>query len=79
MVAQVLREYGRIDILVNNAFISGGYALVTETSEETWDRVIAVNLKGYFNCAKAAAKAEHSLSSLDSISQHQIVSIANPY
>ena len=57
MVAQVLREFGRIDILVNNAFISGGYALVTETSEETWDRVIAVNLKGYFNCAKAADKA----------------------
>ncbi len=46
MVNQVLQEFGRIDILVNNAYISGGYALITETSEETWDRVIAVNLKG---------------------------------
>ena len=40
----------------NNAFISGGYALITEISEETWDRVLDVNLKGYFNCAKAVAK-----------------------
>jgi len=56
MTNQVLQEFGRIDILVNNAYISGGPALITETSEETWDRVIAVNLKGYFNCAKAAAR-----------------------
>jgi len=56
MVKDVFEKYGHIDILVNNAYISGGYAIVTETSQETWDKVIAVNLTGYFNCAKAVAK-----------------------
>jgi len=56
MVEDVFERYGRIDILVNNAYISGGYALVTETSQETWDRVIAVNLTGSFNFARAVAK-----------------------
>lgn len=56
MVESVFKKYGRIDVLVNNAYISGGYAIVTETSQETWDKVIAVNLTGYFNCAKAVAK-----------------------
>ena len=56
MVEQVFNEYGSVDILVNNAYVSGGYALVTETSQETWDKVIAVNLTGAFHCAKAVAK-----------------------
>lgn len=56
MVEDVYRKFGRIDILVNNAYISGGYAIVTETTQETWDKVIAVNLTGYFNCARAVAK-----------------------
>jgi NAD(P)-dependent dehydrogenase (short-subunit alcohol dehydrogenase family) len=56
MVEKVFDEFGRIDVLVNNAYISGGYSIVTETSQETWDQVIAVNLTGSFNCAKAVAK-----------------------
>jgi 3-oxoacyl-[acyl-carrier protein] reductase len=55
MVEDVFKKFGRIDILVNNAYISGGYAIVTETTQETWDKVIAVNLTGYFNCARAVA------------------------
>ena len=56
MVEDVYKKFGRIDILVNNAYISGGYAIVTETTQETWDKVLAVNLTGYFNCARAVAK-----------------------
>lgn len=56
MIEDVLSRFGRIDVLVNNAYIGGGYALVTETTQETWDRVLAVNLTGYFNCARAAAR-----------------------
>jgi 3-oxoacyl-[acyl-carrier protein] reductase len=56
MVDDVFDKYGRIDVLVNNAYISGGYALVTETTQETWDSVIAVNLTGAFNFARAVAK-----------------------
>jgi NAD(P)-dependent dehydrogenase (short-subunit alcohol dehydrogenase family) len=55
VVDDVFQKYGRIDILVNNAYISGGYAIVTETSQETWDSVIAVNLTGSFNFARAVA------------------------
>lgn len=56
VVEDVFKKFGRIDILVNNAYISGGYALVTETSQETWDSVIAVNLTGAFNFARACAR-----------------------
>ncbi|MFW9967626.1 MAG: SDR family NAD(P)-dependent oxidoreductase [Candidatus Thorarchaeota archaeon] len=56
MVEEVFNKFGRIDILVNNAYVSGGYAIVTETSQETWDNVIAVNLTGAFHCAQAVAK-----------------------
>lgn len=46
-VRAVLAEYGRIDVLVNNAGIFVRNA-ITEVSEEEWDRVLSVNLKGYF-------------------------------
>lgn len=47
MVKQALDRYGQIDILFNNAGISGVGAL-HETSEELWDRVVNVNIKGVF-------------------------------
>jgi 3-oxoacyl-[acyl-carrier protein] reductase len=54
MIEEVVRTYGRIDILVNNAAIwIGGSTL--DTKEEDWDNVIAVNLKGPFNCSQEAA------------------------
>src|SRR5215813_1234515 len=56
MVDQVMTQFGRVDMLVNNAYISGGYAPIADTTDETWNRVLAVNLTGYFNCARAAAK-----------------------
>jgi len=52
MVSQVQRSFGRIDILVNNAGIIRRGTIETVT-EEDWDRVIEVNLKGTFNCCKA--------------------------
>ena len=47
------RKYARIDALVNNAAIRL-HGAILETSEETWDRVMAVNLKGMFLATKAA-------------------------
>lgn len=55
MVDQVERVYGRIDILVNNAGIIRRGTIETVT-EEDWDRVIEVNLKGPFNCSKAVVE-----------------------
>jgi NAD(P)-dependent dehydrogenase (short-subunit alcohol dehydrogenase family) len=41
-------QFGRIDVLVNNAGISPVYGRLSEVSEELWDKVFAVNLKGPF-------------------------------
>lgn len=55
LVAGAIDEYGRIDILVNNAgIVSGGDFL--DISEEEFDNVMSVNLKGSFLCSQAAAK-----------------------
>ncbi|MEE8473118.1 MAG: SDR family NAD(P)-dependent oxidoreductase [Dehalococcoidia bacterium] len=52
MVRRVVAEWGRIDILVNNA-ASGSYLPFQETSTELWDRVVAVNLRGTFLCTRS--------------------------
>ncbi len=55
LVASTLDLHGRIDVLVNNAgMIAGGDFL--DISEEDFDRVIAVNLKGAFMCGQAIAR-----------------------
>jgi len=54
MVEQVVRSFGRIDILVNVAGILRDRMLFNMTEAE-WDAVIAVHLKGMFNCTRAAS------------------------
>jgi 3-oxoacyl-[acyl-carrier protein] reductase len=54
MVQTVMREFERLDILVCNAGINWD-GVIWKMSEEQWDTVINVNLKGYFNYNKAAA------------------------
>jgi len=51
----VLAEFGRIDILVNNASITAEEIAVNEMSEEAWDRVVNANLKSQFLCCCAVA------------------------
>ena len=55
LVARVMAEFGVIDILVNNAavFIDGP---MLELHEDDWDRVIDINLKGYYLCSQAVGK-----------------------
>lgn len=55
-IGGILSEFGQLDILVNNAAISGTIQLgtLTEISSEDWDRVMAVNVRGTFECIKAA-------------------------
>ncbi len=50
-----IANFGRVDILVNNAGITRDN-LIMRISEEDWDTVIDVNLKGAFNCCKAAIR-----------------------
>ena len=55
MIDAVIKEFGRIDILVNNAGITRDNLLM-RMKEEDWDAVLNTNLKGVFNCTKAAVK-----------------------
>src|SRR5712692_5813436 len=52
MVAKTIASYGRIDCAFNNAGIEGRMANTVECTEETWDRTIAINLKGVWLCMK---------------------------
>jgi NAD(P)-dependent dehydrogenase (short-subunit alcohol dehydrogenase family) len=52
MVAKTVQTYGRIDGAFNNAGIEGRMATTVETSEENFDRTIAINLKGVWLCMK---------------------------
>jgi NAD(P)-dependent dehydrogenase (short-subunit alcohol dehydrogenase family) len=53
LVAETIKQFGTIDILVNNAGIEGHPCLTQDISEEQWDRVLSVNLKGVFLCCQA--------------------------
>ena len=52
MVADIIEHFGQIDVLINNAGITDD-ALLMRMTEESWDRVINVNLKSVFNTTKA--------------------------
>ncbi len=55
LVNQVMADFGKLDVLVNNAGITKD-GLLMRMSEEQWDTVINVNLKSVFNLTKAAIK-----------------------
>ncbi len=52
----IIEETGKIDILVNNAGITRD-TLLMRMSEEDWDMVLNINLKGAFNCIKAVTRS----------------------
>ena len=56
VVGLAVEKFGRVDILVNTAAIVDKHRSV-DLTEEDWDRSMAVNLKGAFFCAQAAARA----------------------
>ena len=72
LVAAAVQQFGQLDVLVNNAGISGGAQLAHELEVDTWDRVIAVNLRGPFLCARAALP--HLIAA-----QGAIVNVASTY
>ncbi|HKA62314.1 MAG TPA: SDR family NAD(P)-dependent oxidoreductase [Methylomirabilota bacterium] len=55
-IARVESEWGRLDVLVNNAGITGRSFPIWELSDEDWQRVIDVDLTSVFLCCRAAVK-----------------------
>jgi len=54
-IERAVEQFGRVDLLVNNAGITRDN-LIVRISDEDWDAVLDVNLKGAFNCCKAVAR-----------------------
>ncbi|MGE5396348.1 MAG: 3-oxoacyl-ACP reductase FabG [Candidatus Saccharibacteria bacterium] len=81
MVRQTRERFGTVDILVNNAGVTRD-AMIHKMSEENWDTVIKVNLKGSFNCLQAVAglmreKGYGKIVNISSISRFGNVGQAN--
>ena len=55
LVNKTIEAYGQIDIIVNNAGVTRDN-LIMRMSEQEWDMVININLKGVFNCTKAVTR-----------------------
>jgi gluconate 5-dehydrogenase len=56
LVEATMKEFGRIDVLVNGAGISPVYTRALKLKEEDWDHILAVNLKGAFLCCQAVGR-----------------------
>jgi len=54
-IEATIKKFGKLDILVNNAGICP-FKPFLELTEQDWDKVLEINLKGYFLCAQRAAK-----------------------
>jgi NAD(P)-dependent dehydrogenase (short-subunit alcohol dehydrogenase family) len=55
MVARIVAEFGRLDVIVNNAGVTR-YAYIMDLNEADWDRIHRVNAKGVFFCLQRAAR-----------------------
>jgi NAD(P)-dependent dehydrogenase (short-subunit alcohol dehydrogenase family) len=52
LIQKTVAKFGRVDVAFNNAGIEGNWIPIAEQSEEDWDRVIDINLKGTWLCLK---------------------------
>ena len=59
LIRETVRIYGSVDVMINNAGINGGPEFrkrVYEYDEDLWDRIVAIDLKGVYNCSKYAIR-----------------------
>src|SRR4051812_12038342 len=76
LLEQVLASFGRVDVWVNNAGVAPAKRLdLLETTTESWDRVLGINLRGPFFLTQAVARAMIDLSASATLHAPQIIFI----
>src|SRR5947209_12482898 len=68
LVRRSVEKFGRVDTAFNNAGIEGNWRPIVDQSEEEWDHVININLKGVWLCVKQDRKSTRLNSSHANIS-----------
>ena len=79
LIEGAVKQFGRINVLVNNAGIGGESKKIYELTEKDWDEVINVNLKGTFLCIREAVKRmiKNGSSIQDKANNYSIINISS--
>ena len=78
LIDTAIKEFGRVDVLVNNAGINGPEKKTPEISIKEWDEVLDINLKGCFMCSREAIKKMlNQTYGLDGKGDYSIINISS--
>jgi glucose 1-dehydrogenase len=77
LVDSAIKNFGRMDVLVNNAGINGPERRSSEVSTKQWDEVIDINLKGCFMCSREAIKKMNGLKEHSKNGDYSIINISS--
>jgi glucose 1-dehydrogenase len=79
LIDEAINRFGRVDVLVNNAGIGGSSKKISDLTENDWNEVIDVNLKGAFLCTREALKhmLKNSVGNNNSNTNFSIINISS--